>query len=122
MLHPGQCPLFSACTVNITSNNLKSGNILTVSFDPVKNPGERLTFIWCALSLSSGASGKVTFLWGSGEVFWTVYLTSTDQIVPDWLKVILRGEVEITVRLGITLPPPLAGVSTAALQPRYLGP
>ena len=47
-------PLFSACTVNITSNNLKSGNILTVSFDPVKNPGERLTFIIRACSLSSG--------------------------------------------------------------------
>ena len=47
-------PPFSAYTVNITSNNLKSGNLQTVSFDPVKNPGERLTFICWALSLSSG--------------------------------------------------------------------
>ena len=47
-------PPFSACTVIITSNNLKSGNLHTVSFDPVKNPGERLTFICWALSLSSG--------------------------------------------------------------------
>ena len=47
-------PPFSACTVTITSNNLKSGNILPVSFDPVKNPGERLTFIFRACSLSSG--------------------------------------------------------------------
>ena len=47
-------PPFSACTVTITSNNLKSGNLQTVSFDPVKNPGERLTFICWALSLSSG--------------------------------------------------------------------
>ena len=38
---------------------------------------------------------------GSGEVYWTVYLTSTDQVVPDWLEVIFWGEVEITVRLGI---------------------
>jgi len=47
-------PPFSAYTVNITSNNLKSGNLQTVSFDSVKNPGERLTFICWALSLSSG--------------------------------------------------------------------
>ena len=47
-------PPFSAYTVNITSNNLKSGNLQTVSFDLVKNPGERLTFVCWALSLSSG--------------------------------------------------------------------
>ena len=47
-------PPFSAYTVNITSNNLNSGNLHSVSFDPVKNPGEILTFICWALSLSSG--------------------------------------------------------------------
>jgi len=52
-------PPFSACTVTITSNNLKSGNLQTVSFDPVKNPGERITFIWWALSLSSGVWKKL---------------------------------------------------------------
>ena len=47
-------PPFSAYTVTITSNNLKSGNLHAVSFDPVKNPGERLMFICLAFSLSSG--------------------------------------------------------------------
>ena len=47
-------PPFSACTVTIPSNNLKSGNLHTVSFDLVKNPGERLMFICWAFSLSSG--------------------------------------------------------------------
>ena len=48
-------PPFSSCTVTITSNNLKPGKLHTVSFDPVKNPGERLTVICWAFSLSSGA-------------------------------------------------------------------
>ena len=48
-------PTYSACTVTITSNNLKPGKLHTVSFDPVKNPGERLTLICRASSLSSGA-------------------------------------------------------------------
>ena len=47
-------PPFSAYTVNITSNNLKSGNLQTVSFDLVKNPGERLTFVSRTFSGSSG--------------------------------------------------------------------
>ena len=47
-------PPLSACTVTITSNNLKPGKLFTVSFDLVKNPGERLTFICWAFSLSSG--------------------------------------------------------------------
>ena len=53
-------PPFSACTVAVTSNNLKLGKLRSVSFDLVKkkkkkNPGERLTFICWAFSLSSGA-------------------------------------------------------------------
>ena len=47
-------PPFSACTVTITSNDLTSGNLHTVSSETVKNPGERPTFSWWALSLSSG--------------------------------------------------------------------
>ena len=39
-------PPFSACTVTITSNDLTSGNLHTVSSETVKNPGERLTFSW----------------------------------------------------------------------------
>ena len=46
---------FSACTVTIMSNNLKLGKLHTISFDPVKNRGERLTFICWAFLLSSGA-------------------------------------------------------------------
>ena len=48
-------PPFSACIDTITSNNLKLGKLHTVSSDLVKNPGERLTFICWAFSLSSGA-------------------------------------------------------------------
>ena len=47
-------PHFSACAVTITSNDLKAGNLHTVSSETVKNPGERPTFSWWALSLSSG--------------------------------------------------------------------
>ena len=47
-------PPFSACTVTIPSNNLKPGKLHTVSFDPVKNPGERLTFVSRTFSGSSG--------------------------------------------------------------------
>ena len=47
-------PPFSACTVTITSSDLTSGNLHTVSSETVKNPGERLTFSWLTLSLSSG--------------------------------------------------------------------
>ena len=45
----------------IMSNNLELGKLHTVSFDPVKNPGERLTFICWAFSLSSGAWRE--FVW-----------------------------------------------------------
>ena len=47
-------PPFSACTVTITSNDLTSGNLHTVSSETVKNPGERLTFASRTFSLSSG--------------------------------------------------------------------
>ena len=47
-------PPFSACTFTITSDNLKPGNLHTVSFDMVKNPGERLTSVSSASSLSLG--------------------------------------------------------------------
>ena len=47
-------PPLSACTVTIPSNNLKPGKLYIVSFDHVKNPGERLMFICLAFSLSSG--------------------------------------------------------------------
>ena len=47
-------PPFSACTVTITSNIMKPGKLHTVSFDPVKNPGERLTVASRTFSLSSG--------------------------------------------------------------------
>ena len=39
----------------IMSNNLELGKLHAVSSDPVKNPGERLTLICWAFSLSSGA-------------------------------------------------------------------
>ena len=47
-------PPFSACTVTITSNIMKPGKLHTVSFDPVKNPGERLTVASRTFSLSLG--------------------------------------------------------------------
>ena len=47
-------PPFSACTVTIPSNIMKPGKLYTVSFDLVKNPGERLTFILRASSLCWG--------------------------------------------------------------------
>jgi len=47
-------PPFSACTVTIPSNIMKPGKLYTFSFDLVKNPGERLTFILRAFSLSWG--------------------------------------------------------------------
>ena len=46
-------PPFSACTVTIPSNIMKPGKLYTFSFDLVKNPGERLTSIFSALSMSS---------------------------------------------------------------------
>ena len=54
-------PPFPACTFTITSTNLKPGNLHTVSFDLVKNPGERLTVIMRAISLSLGVG--VTSVW-----------------------------------------------------------
>ena len=47
-------PPFSACTVTITSNIMKPGKLHTVSYDLVKNPGERLTSVSSASSLSLG--------------------------------------------------------------------
>ena len=47
-------PHFSACAVTITSNDLKAGNLHTVSSETVKNPGERLTSVSSASSLSLG--------------------------------------------------------------------
>ena len=47
-------PPFSACTVTITSNIMKPGKLHPVSYDLVKNPGERLTFASRTFSLSSG--------------------------------------------------------------------
>ena len=47
-------PPFSACTLTIISNIMKPGKLFTVSFDIVKNPGEKLTFIFRAFSLSWG--------------------------------------------------------------------
>ena len=45
-------PQFSSCTVSIATNNLKPVKLHTVSLDLVKNPGEILTFISSAISLS----------------------------------------------------------------------
>lgn len=43
-------------------------------------------------------SGMVTFLWGTAMVYPADYLTSGDQVIPDWLiKIPLLGEVETVI-------------------------
>lgn len=47
-------------------------------------------------------SGKVIFLWWMAGVCQLDYLTSADQVSPDWLvKITFLAEAETTVRLGI---------------------